>query len=222
MQLAAPPIFQLKTSAEGIVQGVASSFGRVDSYGDTVMPGAYLASLSEHQAAGTKPAMLWSHRMAEPIGRWTSMNEGADGLHVAGQLNMRSDRGAQAFAHLHAGDVSGLSVGYTIPKNGAEFRGEVRLLKSIALLEVSLVTLPADAGARVSSVKSEDDMPQTLREFERVLHSIGFSKTRAALLAKKGWTADEPDPDEPLDLPKLQAIAAQLHSFTTALKGRTS
>ena len=223
MQLAAPPIYQLKASGEGIVEGIASSFGNVDSYGDTISPGAFMASLADHQAKGTSPVMLWSHRTAEPIGKWMQMTETARGLHVRGQLNMRTTRGEQAFEHLRGGDIGGLSIGYSIPPNGGETRSDgVRVLKSIELHEISVVSLPADSSARVSSVKADDGVPQTLREYERVLHQLGFSKSRASLLAKRGWCADEaPDLDEPLDLPKLQAIAAQLHTFTLALKGNT-
>ena len=50
MQLAAPPIYQLKATGEGVVEGIASSFGNVDSYGDSIAPGAFMASLADHQA----------------------------------------------------------------------------------------------------------------------------------------------------------------------------
>jgi HK97 family phage prohead protease len=227
MQLSSCPIFQLKASGQGIVQGLAASFGGLDSYGDSVAPGAFAASLAAHKAAGTMPAMLWSHRMAEPVGKWVHILEGPRGLAVEGQLNLRTERGAQAFEHLREGDLNGLSIGYSVGPGGEEIRADgVRVLKQIVLHEVSVVTIPADAGARISSVKTEGELPQSVREFERWLHRCGFSKTRATVIARHGfkvdphWQADDdPEPSDDLDPEKLAALAAQFASFTIALKG---
>jgi hypothetical protein len=216
-----PPLFQVKATPEGVIEGIASSYGAVDSYNDTVALGAYRETLEQHRQAGTVPGMLWSHKTSEPVGRWTSMAETPRGLAVRGQLNLKTSRGAEAFEHLRGGDLSGLSIGYSIPRGGEEMRSDgVRVLKQIALHEISLVVLGSDAGARISSVKAQafdpDDTPTTLRELERALHQMGFSKSRSARLAKSGWFEDEP---HDVDQSELHSIGAQLHAFYKAING---
>lgn len=221
-----PPLFEIKTTPSGVIEGIASSFGGIDSYGDRVQQGAYAATLVEHQMAGTAPAMLWSHRADEPIGRWESLIEAPRGLVVRGQLNMRTTAGREAFEHVRGGSLSGLSVGYSVPPGGDEVRAGIRLLKHISLHEISLVTLPADLGARVTSVKAAADEitlrdlvgepPENLRDFERLLHQLGYSKTRSAVLAAYGFKA-KPSRDD-FDPQQLAAVASQLATFQSLLK----
>ena len=226
----APPLFEMKADPQGLVEGIASSFNGIDSYNDTVLPSAFTNTLLEHKIAGTMPAMLWSHRAAEPIGRWTHLQSAPRGLVAHGQLNLKTDRGAQAFEHLRGGDLNGLSIGYDIPEGGAETRGQVRLLKSLRLHEISVVSLPADAGARISSVKERrpvellagDDMPETRREFERMLLSLGFTKARATAIATKGWQVEPQDDEVNIPPAELQAVAGALLAFQRALKGTAS
>lgn len=226
----APPIFEIKTDGQGLVEGIASSFNGIDSYGDTVVPGAFTNTLLEHKLAGTMPVMLWAHRASEPIGKWTHAIEAPRGLVVHGQLNLRTDRGAQAFEHLRGGDLSGLSVGYDVPKDGSEMRGPLRVLKALRLHEVYVVSLPADAGARISNVKERrpvellagDDMPETRREFERMLLSLGFTKARATAIATKGWQVEPQDDEVNIPPAELQAVAGALLAFQRALKGTAS
>jgi phage head maturation protease len=93
--------------AEGEIEGYASTFGgEPDSYGDIIAPGAFTASLIAHKAAGTVPVMLWSHDVKAPIGRWVELRQDDRGLYVKGQLNLETDRGRDAHAHLKAGDVA--------------------------------------------------------------------------------------------------------------------
>lgn len=226
----APPIFEFKADGQGLIEGIASTYNGIDSYGDQVAPGAYAETLLQHRMANTTPSMLWAHRASEPIGKWTRLQEAPRGLVVHGQLNLKTDRGAQAFEHLRGGDLSGLSVGYDVPKNGSEMRGPVRLLKSLRLHEISVVSMPADSGARISNVKerrpvellSDDDMPETRREFERMLLSIGFTKARATAIATKGWQVDAEAIEADIDPAELQAVAGALLAFQRALKGTAS
>ena len=65
------PAFEIKRAAiddTGTFEGVASAYGGVDSYGDTIAVGCYAATLAQHKAAGTRPAMLFSHDLSQPVG----------------------------------------------------------------------------------------------------------------------------------------------------------
>ena len=149
------PVLEVRSMPQGLIEGYASVFGGIDSQGDTVLPGAYAASLARHKSAGGAPLMLWAHNQAAPVGRWLDLREDARGLRVEGRINLKTRAGNDAFEHLSAGDLNGLSIGYDIPPGGAKFVGGVNQLRQLDLAEVSLVSLPSDVGARVLSVKSQ-------------------------------------------------------------------
>ena len=211
--LHATPVLELRSMPEGIVEGLASSFGGVDAIGDTVAPGAYKQTLAEHKQAGTAPALLWMHDSATPVGRWTSLAESSRGLQVSGKLNLKTIGGQQAFEHLSHGDLSGLSIGFTINPGGSESinPGGGRLLKSVKLHEVSLVTLAADPGARITHVKSQMQAPKDSRELQTALQGLGFSRRDAARIAHKSFGELEivaPQPDSEALFVALRALSA--------------
>jgi HK97 family phage prohead protease len=147
---------ELKASATdeaGTFEGVASMFGEVDMLGDTVAPGAFKKSLAEHKRAGRMPLLLWAHDLSAPIGRWLDIRETAHGLAVKGRLILDTVRGREAYALLKERALDGLSIGFRTVQSVRTKTG--RLLKEIDLAEISLVTLPALASARVHSVKSQ-------------------------------------------------------------------
>ena len=70
---------------EGVIEGYASVFGGVDSYGDTIEPNAYDNVISE----GQKPLMFYQHdRWGVPIGKWEELSVDSKGLKVKGRLNL--------------------------------------------------------------------------------------------------------------------------------------
>lgn len=180
-----------KTIGEaGEFEGYGSVFGNADSYGDIVAPGAFSKSLAEHNANGTMPALLWQHRSDEPVGVWMEMTEDAKGLKCKGRLLIDDDPLAKrAHAHLKAGSISGLSIGY-VPTVWERDEDEGTItLKEIELWEVSLVTFPANDRARVSDVKAIEDI-STVKDFERCLRDAGgFSRSQAKALVAKGKAA---------------------------------
>ena len=193
------PVLELRSAAQGLIEGYASTFGGIDSFGDTILPGAFAGTIAK-----SKPLLLWQHQADRPIGRWTDLAEDGRGLHVRGQLNMQTDAGKQAYAHLREQDINGLSIGFRIPPFGAESRDGVRQIKAADLVEISVVSLPADLSARVTVVKSEQ--PATLRDFERALQTIGYSRREAAAIAQHGFGAQ---PDD--DTEAIEAALAVLH-----------
>lgn len=212
------PVLELRTMPQGVVQGIASSFSRVDSYGHKVAPGAYRDTLAEHAKAGTAPAMLWSHAQDSPVGRWEKLEETSQGLFAGGRLNLKTAAGREAFEHLSAGDISGLSVGFRVLPGGDEMDGDIRILKRIQLFEVSLVAIPADAGARITSIKAAGaEKPETVREFQSALQELGFSRREAARIAEKGFAGSEPD-DEPINSKELLAVKSALQSLALSMK----
>lgn len=155
---------RLADEKAGIVEGYASTWGPpADSYNHVIVRGAFSTSLAKHAAEGSAPIMLWAHNAAAPVGRWLSMKEDGYGLLVRGQLNLSTTAGREAFAHLQAGDLNGLSIGVRHgPESLKQAADGTTLLSELELAEISLVALPANGRARVTSVKNYSHEPNLL------------------------------------------------------------
>src|SRR5471030_1015465 len=107
---------KIKSVADsGEFEGYGSVFGVKDSYGDIVIPGAFSKSLQNWGGKGGFPAMLWQHQMNEPIGVYTDMKEDDNGLYLKGRLLIDDDPlSRRAHAHMKAGSLTGLSIGYVL------------------------------------------------------------------------------------------------------------
>lgn len=170
---------------DGSVEGYGSVFGVRDNYDDVIAPGAFSASLKEHKAEGTMPAMLWQHNADEPIGVWTEMIEDSKGLRIKGKLALDTVRGKEAHALLKMGALNGLSIGFMSKQWTYDRDTEVRTLTEIDLWEVSLVTFPANEKARVTNVKAATDQLVAPKDAERVLRDAGFSKADATAFVSR-------------------------------------
>lgn len=176
---------EIKATDDGTVEGYGSVFGVKDNYDDVIAKGSFVASLAEHKSAGTMPAMLWQHDSGAPIGVWTEMVEDAKGLRIKGQLALDTVKGKEAHALLKMGALNGLSIGFRSMPGTSKYNDDgVRVLTAIDLWEVSLVTFPANEKARVTNVKSADDMA-TPKDAERALRDAGFSKSDATAFVSR-------------------------------------
>ena len=148
---------------EGVFEGYASVWGRVDSYGDTVLKGAFESTLQDR---ARPPMMLYGHSPGRVIGKWTDMKEDATGLRVSGELTPNHTDAMNIKASMEHGAITGLSIGFRINQNGAEDTDEGRILKDLDLVEVSVVSMPAESEARIDTVKSEIFDLGTIRDVE--------------------------------------------------------
>jgi hypothetical protein len=113
-------------------------------------------------------------------------------LVVNGSMVMADPAAQRAYAHLKAGSIKGLSIGFDLPPESSgkvsyDSNG-VRTLREIRLFEVSLVAIPANPRAQITSVKS-------LGQVERLLNGIN-----------------------PADIASDAALAQQLRGIDAALK----
>lgn len=178
-----------EVSDDGSFSGYGSVFGVVDSYREIVEKGAFRESLKEIKEKGRRIPVLWQHRSAEPIGIYQVVKEDQTGLFVEGKLlKDEVTQAREAHALMKAGAVTGLSIGYYIRDAIMDEKERVLRLKKLDLVEVSLVTFPANDAARVDTIKSKlahGTLP-TLPEFEQLLREAGFSKTQSAVIANRG------------------------------------
>lgn len=192
---------ELKFAADDGAQAMSFSgygavFGNVDSYGDVIQAGAFATFLADVKAGNQPwPAMLSQHggwqMSAEdmtPIGVWTDFAEDGHGLKVTGQL-ADTPRGLEMYKLIKMTPrpaIDGMSIGYIAKEWEPRTKPEEpkRTLKRIDLIEVSLVTRPANGKARVESVKSG----WTERDFERLLtRDAGLSRSEALVVINQGF-----------------------------------
>jgi len=184
--------FTIKSiSDSGVFSGYGSVFGVRDSYSDIVVKGAFTKSLNKWKEKGRLPALLWQHKMDEPIGYYTKMIEDDNGLYVEGQLLIDDDPLAKrAYAHMKVKSLSGLSIGYFLNEYEYDKEKSAFLLTELDLLEVSVVTFPANDEARIDNVKSifkSGDIPSP-KEIERVLRDVGLSRNQAKAFMSGGYS----------------------------------
>lgn len=217
----APVQFKFAAADEaGSFTGFASTYGgEPDAHGDLIAPGAYTKTLARHAAAGTRPALLWQHDQTNPVGVWMRFEDTTEGLIAHGKLTMDVPQAKAAHALMKDGALA-LSIGYIIPKGGAEIVNGARLLKELELHEVSLVAMPANTNARITTVKSFDPSNPNPRDFERAAReALGLSAREAKRLMAGGWSGLVRD-EQPDDSTELAAIAAKLQRITASLQGR--
>lgn len=178
----------------GQIKGYGSVFGKVDSYNETVEPGAFAKSIKRWKRSKNPLPMLWQHHSSEPIGIWPELDEDDKGLKLDGEIILEVPEGAKAWALAKRKAVTGLSIGYyevkADPWNWEST--EPRKLYELDLREVSVVTFPALKEAQIDAVKARmmrGERP-TLREFEALLREQGqFSRSEAQEIAALGYKA---------------------------------
>lgn len=177
--------------------GYGAVFGNVDAYGDVIEQGAFSAYLSDVKTGAQQwPAMLTQHggwaisaNDLTPVGVWTDLAEDDIGLKVSGVF-ADTERGKEAYALLKMTPrpaISGLSIGYFAKEYAYGGKNDPydRLIKRIDLVEVSLVTFPANDKARINSVKSMAEMTEI--DFERALRELGLSQKDAQIVISHGF-----------------------------------
>lgn len=186
---------KIADAADMTFEGYGAVFGNVDSYGDVIQAGAFGETLRKSKTSGQWPAMLSQHggfmSSADdmmPIGVWTDMAEDGKGLWVQGKLAPTA-RGQEAYALLKMTPrpaLNGLSIGFQAKEYsmGTKPTEPRRTLKNIDLIEVSLVTNPANPKARVTAVKCIDEV-LTLSEAEDILREAGFSRKDACAFVSR-------------------------------------
>lgn len=207
--------------------GYGAVFNNTDSYGDVIVKGAFKNSVKLAKKNGSWPAMLSQHGgwgVASddftPIGIWTDISEDEHGLKVEGKL-ADTVRGQEAYKLLKMTPrpaYTGLSIGYFPVKwtSGDGKKEPRRKLEEVELLEISLVTFPANDKARIESVKSGNI---DKRYIEQILCDAGLSRMQAKRLIAEGYNAALGPCDEAKDA-ELE-LAELMERYTNLIKKAT-
>lgn len=129
--------------------GYASTFGNEDLVGDIVVKGAFLKSIKKNP----NPPVLFQHSSHSPLGIFTSMKEDDHGLFVEAKLP-KSDSFVmeRVIPQLKIKSIGKMSIGYIV--RDSEWKGDTRILKEVDLIEISLVTFPANPEANITDMKT--------------------------------------------------------------------
>lgn len=161
--------------------------GVVDHAKDRSMNGCFVKSISEHEANGTRPKMLWSHNPRElPVGTWVKMIEDEKGLRMTGKLSKTTmGRDIETLAKDMA--LDSFSIGYEEIEskwNSAEGCNDVFEYK---IHEVSWVNFACNEPSKLESIKQKmasKEMP-TKRDLQKFLQEYGMSKSEASAITDK-------------------------------------
>lgn len=137
--------------------GTVVPYGQVAEVSDGGRPyrerfefGAFDRSIRER---GNKVRLFDSHNTRRlPIGKAIELREQQDGLHAAFEIAATRD-GDDALELVRSGTVDSFSIGFRGIRERQD--GQVVVRTEVALMEVSLVGLPAYAGAAIAGVRSQ-------------------------------------------------------------------
>jgi HK97 family phage major capsid protein/HK97 family phage prohead protease len=138
-----------------VIKGMAST-PRVDRVGDIVVP------TGAHYALPIK--LLLGHDSSEPVGNVVAAKKTKNGIEFEARIpkisepGLVKDRVDQAIHELKYDLIGAVSIGFKAEKDGIEYIDDGGLqFNDWEWLELSLVTIPANPDARITSFKSFDD-----------------------------------------------------------------
>lgn len=161
---------EIEQDDDGSFEGYASVFNNKDLGNDVIRRGAFLESISERSPKGIK--LLYQHKSDEPIGVIDSLEEDSKGLKIKGRLAMGTQKGKEVFELMKMGALDSMSIGYRLKPDGYKYdpKEKRRIIKSVDLMEISLVTFPMNPKAKVTKVKLAQ---MNVREIEHYLRDAG-------------------------------------------------
>ena len=174
--------------------GYASKFDGVDSYGDSIVAGAYKDTLANRD----RPVMLkWNH-YGPVIGKYLTIEEDDQGLLVEGELTKGHRQADDTAALLNHRAISGLSIGYYV--KDYEMKDDIRYLKSIELIEISVVEQPADNQAHITDLKSATKYKDVEKFLRQKFSNTEATAIVAAVKKLHGEREQENQQEETLNL----------------------
>lgn len=196
---------QVKFDAvSGEFEGYASVFGGVDSYGDTIQPGAFAETLETRERT---VKMRWNH-FGPVIGKYIEIEEDDKGLFVKGQLTPGHSVAEDVKASLVHEAIDGLSIGFMLGDFEEKPDGG-RNIKSVKLVEISIVEEPADLGAKITSIKSAIAEASRLCEIELILRDAGLSRSESTALVSRVKAIAQVDFEQKRSSDDIAAVVGQ-------------
>jgi uncharacterized protein len=196
-------LVELKFAGDDTTERTFSGHGAVfknrDAYDDVIEPGAFAEWLSDVKTGKQDwPAMLSQHGGwgitaddMTPVGIYTDLAEDGHGLAIEGKLSdtTRATDLHKLMKMKPRPAINGMSIGYYARKwtERSKPNEPRRRLHQVDVVEISLVTFPANRKARVTGVKSGNGFG-TEREIERwLMQDAGLSRSEARTVINAGF-----------------------------------
>lgn len=188
-----------------VIRGIAST-PSPDRMGDVVEPlGAKFK---------TPMPLLWQHQHDKPVGLVEFAQPNKDGIPFEARLPEITEPGAlkdrvdEAWQSVKAGLVAAVSIGFqAIPEQVERLKSGGLRFKQWEWLELSLVTIPANAEATITAIKSIDADLRAASGREQ--KGVDGLKTPAGASANNGKSIATPKPQEG----RHMQISEQIKSF---------
>ena len=143
-----------------IIEGYANTVDK-DRVGDVVLPEAFTKTLPGYME---NPVLLFQHDWDKVIGNVTSAEVTDKGLYIRAKVSGAKDV-EDTRTKILEGSLRTFSIGYNEVDAVFDERTKTNVIKELELLEISVVTIPANAQAKFSVVQNEkgqDDVEKTL------------------------------------------------------------
>lgn len=139
----------------GILKGVGSPYGKVDLGGDSIAQGAYTQTINHNEG---KVQLMFDHGYrVDDVAGIAELEDTEEGLMVTAKMplhipHIRAKYEINRFM-VEQGKPLGFSIGYRAVKSDYMENG-VRLIKEIALEEMTITPYPMETYARIQEAKS--------------------------------------------------------------------
>jgi HK97 family phage prohead protease len=155
------------------IQGMAST-DAVDRAGDIILASAWAEGSKNFM---NNPIVLFNHDYSKPIGKVTELSVTATGLLVTAEISSAAEH---VYQMVKEGILSTFSVGFLIKDADYNKVTDGLIIKSVELLEISVVTVPCNQTAVFSLAKSfatEDDYNEFKNEY-KAGHSLAITSDK--------------------------------------------
>lgn len=153
--------FELKADEAGKISGYFSTYDRIpDSYGDIIAPGAFEKTIAARKESGHPFPLCWNHDLDQIIGTVApeDIEDTEKGpLMTASFFNTQLAQEKREI--VKSGAVYQFSFAYDVldwAPVELEDGTKANELREIELFEISIVPIPANPRAEVTSIKSDD------------------------------------------------------------------
>lgn len=214
-KMSAEVSLKARPDEEGTFTAVVSVWGNVDAYGDVMVKGAFTNTLAEWKSANGQIPFIWSHNINDPdsyVGVITDARETDEGLEVDGKFDLDGPTSTKAYNLLKSGRIKEFSFGFIAREVAFATRDgeEVREVKDVELLEVSMTMIGANRATRVVAVKeaprdSEDETTEVVFSIADLDNAIEAIKSASDTAISKLTQAR--DALESKNAPEVEEVA---------------
>ncbi len=166
-----------KKDADGNLKiaGYANTIDK-DRQGDIVLPSAWAKGVDNYRA---NPVLLFQHQADKPIGRINKMRVDQKGLYIEATVSKAAESQHSIQTLIKDKVLKGFSVGFRVKDQKFDRNTEASTITDLELMEISIVSIPANANSLFSVRKSFD----TEKEYNTYIANFEKQDDNQSLIA---------------------------------------